>query len=79
MLTDDDVYANLDELVAGEKPGRQNDQERAYFNAVGLAFVDVGIAWAMYKRAMEQKMGQTLTLQETTIFEHPEISQWCRW
>ena len=77
-LKDSDVYGNLDELVAGEKPGRQDDQERAYFNAVGLAFVDVGIALAMYKRAAEQGLGQTLTLQETTIFEHSEIGDWYR-
>jgi ornithine cyclodeaminase/alanine dehydrogenase-like protein (mu-crystallin family) len=78
LLRDSDVYANLDELVAGEKPGRENDGERAYFNAVGLAFVDVGIAWAMYQRAIERGLGQTLTLQETTIFEHSRIGQWFR-
>ena len=78
LLSDSDVYGNLDELVAGEKPGRQNDQERAYFNAVGLAYVDIGIAWAMYQRATERGLGQPLTLQETTIFEHPEIGQWFR-
>ncbi len=78
LLSDSDVYCNLDELVAGEKPGRQNDRERAYFNAVGLAYVDIGIAWAMYQRATERGLGQTLTLQETTIFEHPQIGQWFR-
>ena len=78
VLSDDDLYANLDELVAGEKPGRQKEDERVYFNAVGLAYVDVAIAWAMYKRAAECGLGQTLTLQETTIFEHSEIGQWFR-
>ena len=78
LLRDSDVYANLDELVAGDKPGRANDQERTYFNAVGLAFVDVAIAWAMRQRATERGLGQTLTLQETTIFEHPQIGEWFR-
>ncbi len=78
VLGDSDIYANLDELVAGEKPGRQNDQERAYFNAVGLAYVDIGIALAMQKRAAEGEFGQRLTLQETTIFEHSQIAQWFR-
>jgi ornithine cyclodeaminase/alanine dehydrogenase-like protein (mu-crystallin family) len=78
LLRDTDVYANLDELVAGNKPGRQNDQERAYFNAVGLAYVDVGIAWAMHERAKAQGLGQALTLQETTIFEHAQIGEWFR-
>ncbi|MHC4398421.1 MAG: ornithine cyclodeaminase family protein [Planctomycetota bacterium] len=78
LLADDDVYGNLDELVAGEKPGREKADERAYFNAVGLAFVDVAIAWAMYQRAAERNVGQPLTLQETTIFEHAQIGEWFR-
>lgn len=78
VLNDSDIYGDLDELVAGEKPGRQDDRERTYFNAVGLAFVDVAIALAMHKRASEHGLGQTLTLQETTIFEHPQIGQWFR-
>ena len=75
-LTDDGVYADLDELVAGEKPGRENPDERAYFNAVGLSFVDIAIALAMYRRAIDQGAGQTLTMQETTIFEHARIADW---
>lgn len=78
LLRDADVYANLDELVAGEKPGRANEDERVYFNAVGLAYVDIAIAWAMYRRATERGLGQTLTLQETTIFEHSRIGEWFR-
>ena len=79
VLSDSDIYCDLHELVAGDKPGRQGEHERTYFNAVGLAFVDIGIALAMHKRAAERGLGQALTLQETTIFEHPQIGQWfCR-
>ncbi len=77
-LTDADIHGNLDELVAGEKPGRESGDERAYFNAVGLSFVDVAIALAMYERAQERGAGQELTLQETTIFEHERIGEWVR-
>ena len=34
-LSDEDVYADLVEVVAGDKPGRESDDERVYFNAVG--------------------------------------------
>lgn len=78
LLKDEDVYANLDELVAGVKPGRQSEYEIAYFNAVGLAFVDIAIAWAMFERARDANAGQPLTLQETTIFEHSEIAEWVK-
>jgi len=78
LLGDSDIYANLDQLVAGEKAGRQEAQERTYFNAVGLAYVDIAIALAMYQRAAAARAGKNLTLQETTIFEHPEIGKWLR-
>ena len=77
-IEDSDIHANLDEIVAGNKPGRESADERIYFNAVGLAFVDVAIALAMYRRATEKSAGQSLTLQERMIFEHPEIAQWVK-
>ena len=49
-LRDEDVHASLDEVVAGAKPGREREDERV-INAVRLAFVDVAIALAMYRRA----------------------------
>jgi len=78
LLSDADLHANLDELVAGQKAGRESGSEKTYFNAVGLAFVDVAIAWGMYNRALEADVGQTLTMQETTIFEHAQIAEWFR-
>jgi N-[(2S)-2-amino-2-carboxyethyl]-L-glutamate dehydrogenase len=73
-LRDEDVHANLDEVVAGAKPGREADDERVYFNAVGLAFVDVAIALAMYRRAIGAGKGHELTMQETMIFDHPDMA-----
>ncbi len=77
-LKDSDIYANLDNLVAGDKPGRSSEAERTYFNAVGLSYVDVSIAYAMYKRAIEAGRGQELTLQDATIFEHDDLKNWIR-
>jgi ornithine cyclodeaminase/alanine dehydrogenase-like protein (mu-crystallin family) len=77
-LEDGDIHANLEDLVVGAKPGRERDDERIYFNAVGLSYVDVAIALAMYRRATEHGFRQELTLQGTTIFEHPSINEWIR-
>lgn len=77
-LTDDDVYANLVELVAGDKKGRESDQEINYFNAVGLAYVDVAIAHAMYEQAISAGAGQNLTLQNSMIFEHEGLKDLIR-
>jgi ornithine cyclodeaminase/alanine dehydrogenase-like protein (mu-crystallin family) len=77
-LKDRDIYANLPDLVVGGKPGRQSHAERIYFNAVGLAYVDVAIALAMYKRARQAEVGKRLTLQESTIFQHEKLAEWIR-
>lgn len=77
-LTDQDVHGNLIELLQGKKSGRENDRERTYFNAVGLAYVDVGIAHAMYQRATQAGVGQELTIQQEMIFDHDELKDWVR-
>ncbi len=77
-LTDEDVHADLVEVVAGEKSGRETAEERVYFNAVGLAYVDVAIAHAMFLRAKEAGTGQKLSIQETMIFQHKKLADWIR-
>jgi len=77
-LSDEDVYADLTDVVAGAKPGRESDDERVYFNAVGLAYVDVAIALAMYRRAVEAGKGRELTMQDTMIFDHARIADYAR-
>ncbi len=74
-LTDADIAADLIEVVAGEKNGRTSPNERVYFNAVGLAYVDVAIAHAMYQRAKDAGLGQTLALQQEMIFEHQNLAE----
>jgi ornithine cyclodeaminase/alanine dehydrogenase-like protein (mu-crystallin family) len=78
QLIDEDVYADLIEVVAGAMPGRESEDERVYFNAVGLAYVDVVIALAMYRRAVEAGKGRELTMQDTTVFEHARITDHAR-
>lgn len=77
-LSDSDIHGNLSDLVAGRKPGRSSDQERTYFNAVGLAYVDVAIADAMYRRASDAGMGQDLKIQNEMIFEHAHLKDWVK-
>lgn len=77
-LTDDDIHGNLSELIMGSRLGRESATERIYFNAVGLAYADVGIAVAMYHRACEAGMGQDLRIQNEMIFEHSNLKDWVR-
>ncbi len=77
-LADSDIHGNLIDIVGGEKPGRQSDEEIIYFNAVGLAYTDIGIAMAMYERALDAGMGQKLKMQSKMIFEHDQLPHWVR-
>ena len=69
IITDADIHGNLIDILSGEKPGRENDDEFIYFDAVGLSYVDVSIAYAMYTRAKEANVGSWSYLQEKMIFE----------
>ena len=69
VITDADIHGNLIEVLKGKKPGRERDDEFIYFDAVGLAYVDVSIAHAMYQRAREAGVGTYSYLQEKMIFE----------
>ncbi len=73
LLSHSDIHADLHELVSKHKPGRESDAERIYFNAVGLAYVDVALAHTMFKRAESAHIGQEMTLRETMVFEHHNI------
>jgi ornithine cyclodeaminase/alanine dehydrogenase-like protein (mu-crystallin family) len=55
-------YADLGEIVAGIKPGRQNDQERTIAINLGLALDDMAVAPEIYNRAREMNLGVWLEL-----------------
>ncbi len=61
-LKDEDIYANLVEIVNGNKKGRENETEFTYFNSVGLAYIDVAIANEFYKKSVEEKFGSLLEM-----------------
>jgi ornithine cyclodeaminase/alanine dehydrogenase len=57
-----DPYADLGELVAGLKPGRQDEEERALAINLGLAMDDMAVAPTIYRRAKELGLGIQLPL-----------------
>jgi len=56
------VHADLGELAAGKKPGRQNPQERTMTANLGLAMDDMVVAPLLYKQAVEKGIGTWLPL-----------------
>jgi ornithine cyclodeaminase/alanine dehydrogenase len=57
-----DPYADLGELVAGLKPGRQSDKERTIAINLGLAMDDMAVAPEIYRLAKEKGIGTWLSL-----------------
>jgi ornithine cyclodeaminase/alanine dehydrogenase len=56
------AYADLGEIVAGKKPGRESDAERTICINLGLALDDMATAMLIYKKARAMGIGQLLTL-----------------
>lgn len=63
LLKDKDIYANLCDLIDNSKPGRENNDEFTYFNAIGLAYVDVAVAYNFYKKVIKKENGKNFILQ----------------
>lgn len=58
------LYAELGEIVAGKKPGRENDLERIMDHNYGMAIHDVALADAIFSRSKEKRIGTLLPLMD---------------
>lgn len=55
-------YADLGEIAAGKKPGRENASERIIAVNLGIALSDMAVAIRVYQRALERSIGTMLPL-----------------
>lgn len=69
ILMDEDIYANLADIISGELPGRESDLEFIYFNSIGLSFVDVSVAYYIYQEVISKGFGKDWTIQNADTFE----------
>jgi len=61
------IYAELGEVVAGRKPGRNNDRERVLITPEGLAIEDIAIAQLILETARGRKVGTHLSLMREDL------------
>lgn len=64
LVTDEDVSAQIGEIINGKKPGRENDQETIYFNAVGMGVEDIAIVTRAYRKAVAAGIGTKVAYWE---------------
>ncbi len=60
LISEATVHGELAEIVAGKKPGRENDDETILFWHRGLSLSDIALGAAMLEKAKKLGIGQTL-------------------
>jgi alanine dehydrogenase len=60
VVTRANVYAELGEVVAGKKPGRESQEEITIFDSTGMALQDVAAAAFLYEKAQRDGSGVRL-------------------
>lgn len=73
LLKDEDIHANLSELIAGTKVGRENDDEFIYFNSVGLSYIDINFANYIYEEAKKRGFGQDVVMAENNVVDYESL------
>lgn len=64
LFKDEELHAELGEIVKGTKAPRENDDEIIYFNAVGAGIMDIAVTARCYKNAIKAGKGITLPFWE---------------
>ena len=73
LLKDEDIHANLSELITGTKVGRENDDEFIYFNSVGLSYIDINFANYIYEEAKKRGLGQNVVMAENNVVDYESL------
>lgn len=62
LIRDEDIHAEIGEIILGSKKGRENDHEFIYYNTVGMGIEDIAFGARIYRDAKEKNIGTRLTL-----------------
>jgi len=62
LIVEDDVYAEIGQILIGEKKGRETNKEITLFDATGLAAQDIAAANIVFKQAKEKGIGRVVSL-----------------
>ncbi len=62
LLSRREVHAEIGEIVAGLKPGRQGEEEITVFCSTGLAVQDCVTAKLVYDAAIKKKVGRYMQI-----------------
>lgn len=66
ILKPKDIYGKIGEVVAGLKPGRENDSEITIFESDGTNIQSAGVSWMTYQKV--KKMGLGIETSKITSY-----------
>jgi len=61
-ISENDIHAQLGEVIVGLKPGRTSEEEITIFDSTGLAIQDVASAHLVYQRALSKGLGRQVRM-----------------
>ncbi|WP_135851588.1 ornithine cyclodeaminase family protein [Halorussus salinus] len=61
VVSEDHVHAELGEVVAGEAPGRESDEEITVFDSGGTGIETVAAAHMLYEKARDEGLGSEIS------------------
>lgn len=57
-VRDEDIYSQeIGEIICGDKPDRESEQEFLYYKPVGMGILDIAIATRIYRTAKDRGVG----------------------
>ncbi|MFW9911778.1 MAG: ornithine cyclodeaminase family protein [Candidatus Thorarchaeota archaeon] len=62
LITEDNVHAEIGQILIGDKCGRESDKEITMFDSTGLAAQDIAAGYVVYTEAKEKGLGLTTNL-----------------
>ncbi len=57
LFKDEQLHAELGDILCGDKSARESDDEIIYFNAVGAGILDIAVATRCYHKALDINIG----------------------
>ena len=64
LIKDEDIHAEMGQILLGKKAPRETDDEIIYFNAVGSGLMDIAVVTRCYRKAQKEGLGVTLPYWE---------------
>ncbi len=62
LISRENIWGELGEIVAGKKPGRTSQREITVFDSTGLAIQDAVTAELAYRKAVSKKIGRIINI-----------------